>query len=87
MFPIEYTIKKVAELSGVSSRTLRYYDEIRLLTPARVSTSGYRIYGTAEIDRLQQILFYRSLGLSLEQIATVLDSPDYNAHTALTQHY
>ena len=64
----EYTVKALAQLAGVSSRTLRYYDRIGLLHPARTSGSGYRLYGAAEVDRLQQILFYRALGLELEHI-------------------
>ncbi len=58
---MEYTIQKLGKMAGISTRTLRYYDEIGLLKPARVSSSGYRIYGKTEIDRLQQILFYRAL--------------------------
>ena len=65
---MEYTIKKISELAGISSRTLRFYDEIKLLKPARINSSGYRIYAQKEVDRLQQILVYRKLGLSLEDI-------------------
>lgn len=72
---MEYTIKKIAELSGVSPRTLRFYDEIGLLKPARINSSGYRIYGANEIDRLQQSLFYRSLEFKLEQIQELLNQP------------
>ena len=56
---MEYTVRQLAEIAGISSRTLRYYDEIGLLKPARMNSSGYRIYGQREVDRLQQILFYR----------------------------
>ena len=59
---MEYAVQKLAVLAGISTRTLRYYDEIGILTPARISSSGYRIYGQKEVDRLQQILFYRELG-------------------------
>ena len=55
---MEYTIKKLAEMAGISTRTLRYYDEIGLLKPCRVNSSGYRIYGEKEVDELQQILLY-----------------------------
>ena len=65
---MEYTVQKLAQLAGVSSRTLRYYDEIGILKPARTNSSGYRIYGQQEVDRLQQILFYRELGVTLELI-------------------
>ena len=72
---MEYTIQKLASMAGISSRTLRYYDEIGLLKPIRISSSGYRIYGPAEVDRLQQILFYRTLGVRLESIKDILDAP------------
>ncbi|WP_086312463.1 hypothetical protein A5821_000154 [Enterococcus sp. 7F3_DIV0205] len=84
---MEYTIKKIAELSGISTRTLRYYDEIDLLKPARINSSGYRIYGTNEIDKLQQILFYRSLDMKLEDIQKLLTTPSYDPQHALQNHY
>ena len=65
---MEYTIQKLASMAGISSRPLRYYDDIGLRHPIRISSSGYRIYGPAEVDRLQQILFYRTLGVRLESI-------------------
>lgn len=83
---MEYTINKLAKLAGVSTRTLRYYDELGLLSPARVSSNGYRIYGEKEIDRLQQILFYRELGVSLEEIRNILASKDFNGLSALEGH-
>lgn len=84
---MEYTIKKLAQLSGVSTRTLRYYDEIDLLKPARVNSSNYRIYGLEEVDRLQQILFYRSLDMKLEDIKLSLDQTDFNIQHTLEEHY
>ncbi|MGL4695296.1 MerR family transcriptional regulator [Enterococcus larvae] len=84
---MEYTIKKLAQLSGVSTRTLRYYDEIELLKPARVNSSGYRIYGQKEVDRLQQILFYRSLDMKLDTIKGILEQEDFDFEAALQQHY
>lgn len=84
---MDYTIKKIAELSGISTRTLRYYDEIDLLKPAYLNSSGYRIYGTKEIDKLQQILFYRSLDLKLEVIQKLLNNPNYDPEHALQEHY
>jgi DNA-binding transcriptional MerR regulator len=60
---MEYTVQKLGRLAGTSTRTLRYYNEIGILKPARMNSSGYRIYGQAEVDRLQQILFYKELGL------------------------
>ena len=70
---MEYTVQKLGKMAGVSTRTLRYYDEIGILKPARINSSGYRIYGQAEVDRLQQILFYRELGVSLENIKDISD--------------
>ncbi|WP_414842058.1 MerR family transcriptional regulator [Enterococcus saccharolyticus] len=83
---MEYTIKKIANLSGVSARTLRFYDEIDLLKPAKVNSSGYRIYGQQEVNRLQQILFYRELDMKLEEIKEILDNPDFNVEQALMEH-
>jgi DNA-binding transcriptional MerR regulator len=83
---MEYTIKKLGLLAGVSTRTLRYYDEIGILKPARMNSSGYRIYGQAEVNRLQQILFYKELGLPLDTIKDILTSPAFNAAHALKEH-
>lgn len=83
---MEYTVQKLGELAGVSTRTLRYYDEIGLLKPARVNSSGYRIYGQGEVDRLQQILFYRELGVSLENIKNIVTAPSFDATNALREH-
>ena len=83
---MEYTVQKLAQLAGVSSRTLRYYDEIGLLKPARINSSGYRIYGSAEIDKLQQILFYRELGVELEKIKKIIHSSSFDSLKALQEH-
>ncbi|GLX67951.1 MerR family transcriptional regulator [Paenibacillus glycanilyticus] len=83
---MEYTVRKLGQLAGISTRTLRYYDEVGLLKPARTNTSGYRIYGQAEVDLLQQILFYRELGLGLEQIKQIMQDPSFNKATALKEH-
>jgi DNA-binding transcriptional MerR regulator len=84
---MEYTIQKLGELAGVSTRTLRYYDEIGILKPARINSSGYRIYGSSEVDRLQQILFYKELGISLIQIKQILSSPAFDEVKALREHH
>lgn len=84
---MEYTIKKLAELAGVSSRTLRYYDEIGLLRPCRINSSGYRIYGEKEVDLLQQILLYRSMDMKLEDIQDIISRPDFDICKSLTEHY
>lgn len=83
---MEYTVQKLGKLAGVSTRTLRYYDEIEILTPARINSSGYRIYGEKEVDRLQQILFYRELGVSLNSIKEIVTAPSFNATNALRKH-
>lgn len=83
---MEYTVQKLSQIAGVSTRTLRYYDEIGILKPARVNSSGYRIYGQTEVDRLQNILFYRELGVELEQIKAILESPSFDRIKALQEH-
>lgn len=83
---MEYTVQKLGKMAGISTRTLRYYDEIGILKPARINSSGYRIYGQAEVDRLQQILFYRELGVSLECIKKIVTSPFFDRAEALREH-
>lgn len=83
---MQYTVKQLAELAGISARTLRYYHQIGLLKPGRVSDAGYRFYGPAEVDRLQQILFYRELGFPLEEITSLLDDPNFDRQAALQSH-
>lgn len=83
---MEYTVQKLGSLAGISTRTLRYYDEIGILTPARISSSGYRIYGQKEVDRLQQILFYRELGVSLDGIKDIVSAPSFDGANALMEH-
>jgi DNA-binding transcriptional MerR regulator len=73
-------------MSGVSARTLRYYDEIGLLKPVRVASSGYRIYGQAELDTLQQILFYRELGFPLDEIKKLMSAPGFDMEQAFESH-
>ncbi|WP_291651501.1 MerR family transcriptional regulator [Clostridium sp.] len=84
---MEYTIKKLAELAGVSARTLRYYDEIGLLKPCRINSSGYRIYGQKEVDLLQQILLYRSLDMKLEDIQDIISNPNFDICQSLIEHH
>jgi DNA-binding transcriptional MerR regulator len=73
---MEYTIQQFGKLAGITTRTLRYYDEIGLLKPARINSSGYRIYGHEQVERLQQILLYRRMGVDLETIQSMLNSKD-----------
>lgn len=83
---MEYTVQKLGKLAGISTRTLRYYDEIDILKPARINSSGYRIYGQAEVDRLQQILFYRELGVGLNDIKNIINEETFDGATALIEH-
>ena len=83
---MEYTIKQLANLSGVSTRTLRYYDEINLLKPKRIGENGYRIYETEQIDMLEQILCYRALGVSLEEISRLLSATNTEKEQVLQRH-
>jgi DNA-binding transcriptional MerR regulator len=83
---MEYTINRLAKLAGVSTRTLRYYDELGLLCPARISSNGYRVYGQKEIDLLKQILLYRELGVPLEEIKKIISSKDFDEQIALEKH-
>lgn len=84
---MEYSIRELADLAGISTRTLRYYDEINLLKPARMNHSGYRVYTQREVDLLQQIMFYRELDVSLEQIKSIINDPAFDKRKALTDHY
>ena len=84
---MEYTIKQLANLSGVSTRTLRYYDEIDLLKPKRIGENGYRIYETEQIDTLEQILCYRSLGVSLEEISRLLSATNTEKRTSTSKTF
>ena len=74
-----HTVGRVAALSGVTIRTLHHYDEIGLLSPSGRSEAGYRIYEEREIERLQQILFYRELGFDLKEIANIVNDPGTDA--------
>jgi DNA-binding transcriptional MerR regulator len=78
-----YQVKELAELAGVSVRTLHHYDEIGLLVPKARTEAGYRLYDESELLRLQQILIGRELGLSLEQIRSSLDDPRFDRRAAL----
>jgi DNA-binding transcriptional MerR regulator len=82
----EYSIQKLAQLAGVSVRTLHHYDHIGLLTPATRTEKGYRLYGPSQLLRLQQILFYRELDLTLQQIGTMLDEEGFDTLQALKNH-
>jgi MerR family transcriptional regulator, thiopeptide resistance regulator len=82
-----YTVGEVARLSGVSVRTLHHYDEVALLTPAGRSAAGYRIYSADDLRRLQQILFYRELEFSLDEIAAMLADPTVDTDDHLRRQH
>ncbi len=84
---MSYPIGKVAELAGVTVRTLHHYDEIGLLSPSDRTHSGYRRYGDADLERLQQILYYRELEFSLEEIAEILNDPRADATEHLRRQH
>src|SRR5579871_776248 len=81
-----YTVRQVAGLSGVSIRTLHFYDEVGLLKPAFYAANGYRYYEEPQLLTLQQILFYRELGFELKQIERILDRADFEKVAALQSH-
>lgn len=79
------TVHEVSKLTGVSIRTLQYYDEIGLLHPAEHTEAGYRLYDEAALERLQQILLFRELEFPLKEIRRILDRPDFDRNRALEQ--
>lgn len=79
------TVKDVSKLTGVSVRTLHYYDAIGLLTPTKVTDAGYRMYDDTALSRLQSILLFRELQFPLKEIKEFLDSPDFNQEEAIAQ--
>lgn len=83
---MEYSIRELSKLAGVSARTLRYYDEIGLLKPMYVTEAGYRYYGDRELTLLQQILFYRERNFDLKSIQRILYQDDFDVMAALEEH-
>ena len=81
-----YSTGKLSEISGVSSRTLRYYDEIGLLKPSFINESGYRYYDDKEVALLQQILFYKERGFDLHTIKEIIYRKDFDLSSALEEH-
>jgi len=84
---VSYSVGQVAGFTGVTVRTLHHYDEIGLLSPSGRSMAGYRVYDESDLQRLQQILFYRELGFALEEIATILDDPHASADAHLRRQH
>lgn len=81
-----YTVKKLAILAGVSVRTLHHYDQLGLLKPESIAANGYRQYGDQSVLKLQQIMFYRELELSLADIKNILEAPGFDVLDALRSH-
>ncbi len=79
------SVHEVATLTGITARTLHYYDEIGLLKPAKVTEAGYRMYDDAALGRLQNILLFRELEFPLKEINAILDSPDFDPSEAIAQ--
>ena len=80
---MKLSVSEMAKLTGVSVRTLHYYDQIGLLRPETAADSGYRWYGEADVERMQQILFFRELDFPLKDIRTILSDPHYDKREAL----
>jgi MerR family transcriptional regulator, thiopeptide resistance regulator len=81
-----YTVKKLAELAGVSVRTLHYYDHVGILKPEFRTANGYRHYGEDALVRLQQIMFFRELDFSIEEIQKIMSRPGFSVLDALESH-
>ncbi|CAH1197583.1 HTH-type transcriptional activator mta [Paenibacillus plantiphilus] len=79
-------VKEVADLVGVSVRTLHHYDEIGLLTPGEITDTGYRLYSNDNLELLQQILFFRELDLPLKQIKEIVNDESFDREAALSMH-
>ena len=77
------TVKEVSGITGVSIRTLRYYDEIGLLKPTELTEAGYRLYDNKALERLQEILFFRELEIPLTDIKKIMDTPNYDKEQIL----
>lgn len=83
---MNYTVKDLSRFAEVSVRTLHYYDEKGLLKPVHYDLNGYRRYGEEQLIKLQQIMFYKELGFSLEEISQILSRPDFDVLQALKSH-
>jgi len=78
-----FTVSQVARMAGISVRALHHYDEIGLLRPSGRSEAGYRLYAPADLERLQQVMFYRALEFPLEEIARIMTDPEFDVGAAL----
>lgn len=79
------TVKEISRLTGISVRTLHYYDEIDLLKPTQTTDAGYRLYDDTALERLHSILLFRELQFPLKEIKSILDNPDFDTKTALKE--
>ncbi|MFI1938163.1 MerR family transcriptional regulator [Streptomyces purpureus] len=84
---MSYSVGQVSQFAGVTVRTLHHYDEIGLLSPSGRSHAGHRRYDDADLDRLQQILFYRELGFALDEVAALLDDPEADPQEHLRRQH
>lgn len=82
-----YSVKQLADMAGVSVRTLHHYDQIGLLKPSARTQAGYRQYGESDLLRLQQVLLFREFGMPLDEIRRVLEQPAFDTLAALERHY
>ncbi|AUZ28151.1 MerR family transcriptional regulator [Bacillus subtilis] len=80
---MKYQVKQVSEMAGVSIRTLHHYDDIQLLKPSAITDAGYRLYSDADLERLQQILFFKEIGFRLDEVKEMLDHPNFDRKAAL----
>ncbi len=83
---MSYKVKEVADMVGITVRMLHHYDQIGLLKPQSVNSAGYRLYGDNDLEKLQQILFFKELDFSLKQIKELMDSPGFDRHETLRSH-
>lgn len=79
------TVKEISRLTGISVRTLHYYDEIDLLKPTKITDAGYRLYDDTALERLHSILLFRELQFPLKEIKAILDHADFDIKTALKE--
>ena len=77
------TVKDVSDITGISIRTLRYYDEIGLLKPTKLTESGYRLYNNKALEQLQEIMFFRELEIPLMDIKKIMENPNYDKEQVL----
>lgn len=83
---MEMTVKEVADLVGISVRTLHHYDSINLLKPDNTTEAGYRLYNDKSLEKLQQILFFKELDFPLKKIKEILNDPSFDTKEALRLH-